>query len=117
MEAETCGIEEYRDAIQMCRDGICKELELKLTKDAKNSVSTGTLYLLISQVGQLVTTDMESAELNNFLPQSSLVILLPTSAYSLNLKTGTGGMSSFHHKRGLGLRLPEEPEHTKVHQT
>lgn len=46
--------------------------------------------------GELVMTKMEKAEvLNSFFPaQFSLVIAIPKSLESLNLKVGTGGMKS-----------------------
>ncbi|KAK4811145.1 LOW QUALITY PROTEIN: hypothetical protein QYF61_019776 [Mycteria americana] len=99
--------EEYRDTAQECTDGIRKakaQLELSLARDAKNNKKGFYRYVgqkrkikenvppLVNKTGELVTTDMEKAEvLNNFLPQFSMVISLPTSLKPLNLRAGTGG--------------------------
>ncbi|KFZ67747.1 hypothetical protein N338_13227, partial [Podiceps cristatus] len=73
--------EEYRDASQLCRDGVRKAkawLELTLARDAKNSKGSykyvsqkrkvkESVPTLMSKAGKLVTKDEEKAEvLNNF---------------------------------------------------
>ncbi|KFV48258.1 hypothetical protein N328_03880, partial [Gavia stellata] len=74
--------EEYRDAAQLCRDGVRKakaQLELNLARDAKNNKKSFYRYVArkgrskkvypvtMSKTGKLVTTDEEKAEvLNNF---------------------------------------------------
>ncbi|GAB0178027.1 hypothetical protein GRJ2_000268000 [Grus japonensis] len=70
--------EEYRDVAQMCRDGLRKakaQLELNLTRNAKNKKD---FYRYVGQkrkikenvlslTGELVTTNMEKAEVLNIL--------------------------------------------------
>lgn len=48
----------------------------------------------MNKTGELVTTDMEKAEVLSFLLQFSMVISLLTSLKSLNLKAGTYGTKS-----------------------
>lgn len=58
------------------------------------------LYRPINEMGNLVAIDVEKDEvLNNFPPllppQFSLVIALPKSLQSLNLKAGTGAKKTY----------------------
>ena len=72
--------EEYRDAAQLCRDGIRKvkaHLELNLARDAKNNKKgfyryvsqkrkvKESVYPPMNKTGKLVTTDEEKAEVLN----------------------------------------------------
>jgi len=74
--------EEYRDPARLCRDGVRKakaQMEPNLAKNAKNEKKSYYRYvsqkrkvkesipILMSKIGELVTTDEEDAEvLNNF---------------------------------------------------
>ena len=71
---------EYKDAIQMCRDGIRQdktEIELNLGRDVKNNKQGFKRFMgqkrkakesvpsLINEKGEMATTDMEKADVLN----------------------------------------------------
>ena len=99
--------EEYRNAVQMCRDGIRKAkawMELRLAKDAKNNKKEFYRYSaqkrkakenvspLIKKEGELVITDTRYSTTS--LPQSSLPVRLPMALFSLGLQMKAGGAKS-----------------------
>ena len=111
MEARTGSLRGYRETVQAARDHVWKAkapTELNLTRDVKGNMISFYRYIddkrktrenvgpLSKEVGDLVTQDMQKAEvLNDFLPQSSPASAPATPPKSQKAKAGSGTMKNY----------------------